>query len=169
MAAIDRLFEAAAAARRNAYAPYSNFAVGAAILTASGAVFAGANVENAAYPVGLCAEASAIAAMITAGERRIAEVFLLAEGAEPIMPCGACPQRLFEFATAGHQGPQREFVGRLAERGARRSCFHSLSGRRASARHDRLLYSLLIVVISPAPFSRIRVRAVARGSLATSI
>ncbi len=101
MAAIDRLFEAAAAARRNAYAPYSNFAVGAAILTASGAVFAGANVENAAYPVGLCAEASAIAAMITAGERRIAEILVLAEGAEPIMPCGACRQRLFEFATQG--------------------------------------------------------------------
>ncbi len=98
MDAIDRLFEAAAAARRNAYAPYSGFAVGAALLTASGAVFAGANVENAAYPVGLCAEAAAIAAMIAAGERQIAEILILAESAEPIMPCGACRQRLFEFA-----------------------------------------------------------------------
>ncbi|MGB8277461.1 MAG: cytidine deaminase [Methylovirgula sp.] len=99
MDAIDRLFEAATAARRNAYAPYSGFAVGAALLTASGAIFAGANVENAAYPVGLCAEAAAIAGMIAAGERQIAEILILAESAEPIMPCGACRQRLFEFAT----------------------------------------------------------------------
>jgi cytidine deaminase len=98
MDAIDRLFAAAVAARRNAYAPYSGFAVGAALLSASGAVFAGANVENAAYPVGHCAEASAIASMIGAGERQIAEILILAESTEPIMPCGACRQRLFEFA-----------------------------------------------------------------------
>jgi cytidine deaminase len=98
MDAIDRLFDAAQAVRAKAYAPYSGFAVGAALKTASGAVFVGANVENAAYPVGICAEAAAIAAMIAAGETEIAEILIVAEGAEPIMPCGACRQRLFEFA-----------------------------------------------------------------------
>jgi len=99
MAAIETLFAAATAVRRHAYAPYSGFAVGAALVTGSGKVFAGANVENAAYPLGLCAEASAIAAMIGAGEKEIAEILILAEAAEPIMPCGACRQRLFEFSS----------------------------------------------------------------------
>ncbi|MGO9135111.1 MAG: cytidine deaminase [Methylovirgula sp.] len=98
MELIDKLFAAAVAARQKAYAPYSGFAVGAAIATPSGAVYSGANVENAAYPVSLCAEASAIAAMIAAGERQIAAVLIVADSAEPIMPCGACRQRLFEFA-----------------------------------------------------------------------
>jgi len=97
---IDRLFAAAVAARQNAYAPYSGFPVGAALLTREGAVFAGANVENAAYPAGLCAEASAIAAMVAAGEREIAEILIVADAAEPVMPCGSCRQRLFEFAAA---------------------------------------------------------------------
>lgn len=98
MDAIEELFRAAAAARRNAYAPYSRFAVGAAIRSASGAIYSGANVENAAYPVGSCAEAGAIAAMAAAGERQIAEILIVAESAEPLMPCGACRQRIFEFA-----------------------------------------------------------------------
>lgn len=98
MTALDALFEAAATVRHKAYAPYSGFAVGAAILTPSGAIFAGANVENAAYPVGLCAEASALAAMIAAGERAIAEILIVADSEDAIMPCGACRQRLFEFA-----------------------------------------------------------------------
>lgn len=95
---IDRLFDAAVKARAHAYAPYSGFAVGAALKTASGAVFAGANVENASYPVGLCAEAGAIAAMVAAGEREIVEILIVAECAAPIMPCGACRQQLAEFA-----------------------------------------------------------------------
>lgn len=99
--AIDKLFAAAMAARQNAYAPYSGFPVGAALLTRTGALFAGANVENAAYPAGLCAEASALAAMIAAGEREIVEVLIVADAAEPIMPCGSCRQRLFEFAASG--------------------------------------------------------------------
>lgn len=99
MDTLDELFLAAGAARQNAYAPYSGFAVGAALRSASGAVFSAANVENAAYPVGTCAEAGAIAAMIAAGERRIAEILIIAESAEPLMPCGACRQRIFEFAT----------------------------------------------------------------------
>lgn len=96
--ALDELFAAAAAVRKNAYAPYSGFAVGAAVRAASGTVFSAANVENAAYPVGTCAEAGAIAAMVAAGERRIAAILILADSSEPLMPCGACRQRIFEFA-----------------------------------------------------------------------
>lgn len=98
MDAIEELFQAAAVARQNAYAPYSRFTVGAAIRSASGAVYASANVENAAYPVGTCAEAGAIAAMIAAGEQKIAEILIIAESAEFLMPCGACRQRISEFA-----------------------------------------------------------------------
>ena len=72
------LLEAARAAFDHAHAPYSNFRVGAAVRAATGCVFAGANVENASYPEGNCAEASAIAAMITAGERQITEAMLVA-------------------------------------------------------------------------------------------
>ena len=92
------LLAAAGAARTHAYAPYSLFAVGAAVRSASGRVFAAANVENAAFPVGTCAEAGAIAAMIAAGERRIVEVLVLGAGTRPLTPCGACRQRLAEFA-----------------------------------------------------------------------
>ena len=95
----DDLFAAAAAARVNAWAPYSRFPVGAAVRTASGRIFAGCNVENAAYPVGLCAEAAALAAMVAAGERDVAEALVLAASPEPVTPCGACRQRLREFAS----------------------------------------------------------------------
>ena len=94
----DDLLAAARAAKANAYAPYSRFAVGAAVRAASGAIFAGANVENAAYPVGTCAEAGAIAAMVTAGERTIVEALVVGDGAALVTPCGACRQRLREFA-----------------------------------------------------------------------
>lgn len=96
--AIDALFAAARAARETAYAPYSRFKVGAAVRGASGRIYAGCNVENAAYPVGTCAEAGAIAAMILGGDTRIAEVLILADSPEPVTPCGACRQRLAEFA-----------------------------------------------------------------------
>ena len=96
---LSALFEAARAARAMAHAPYSRFKVGAALRADSGAVYAGCNVENAAYPSGICAETAAIAAMVTAGERRIAEILVLGEGAEPLTPCGACRQRILEFAT----------------------------------------------------------------------
>jgi cytidine deaminase len=98
MDALSRLFEAAKAARENAYAPYSRFRVGAALMTESGAVFAGCNVENAAFPAGLCAEAGAIAAMAVAGERRITDIVVVGGGAGAVAPCGTCRQRLFEFA-----------------------------------------------------------------------
>ncbi len=92
------LLKAALAARENAHAPYSGFAVGAAIRTGSGAVFTGCNVENASYPEGSCAETGAIAAMVGAGARDIAEVCIVADTKAPISPCGGCRQRLAEFA-----------------------------------------------------------------------
>lgn len=117
MKSIELLFTAAAAARARAYAPYSGFTVGAAIRTPSGAIFSGANVENAAYPVGICAEAAAIAAMVVAGERRIAEILIIGDGAALVTPCGACRQRIFEFAgeaariyVAGPDGVRAEFT-----------------------------------------------------------
>lgn len=93
------LIPKAAAVRQNAHAPYSNFKVGAAIRTASGAVFVGCNVENVAYPEGTCAEAGAIAAMVAAGETEIAEVAVIADSPEPVPPCGGCRQKLAEFGT----------------------------------------------------------------------
>ena len=80
--------------RENAYAPYSNFAVGAAIKTAQGTVFKGINVENVAYPEGTCAEAGAIAAMCAVGEREIVEIAVIADAPAPVPPCGGCRQRL---------------------------------------------------------------------------
>ncbi len=91
------LKDAAERARRNAYAPYSNFKVGAAIRTASGAVHMGCNVENVAYPEGTCAEAGAIAAMVLAGDTAVAEVYVIAESPVPVSPCGGCRQKLAEF------------------------------------------------------------------------
>lgn len=82
----------------NAYAPYSDFKVGAAIRTASGRIFTGCNVENASYPEGTCAEAGAIAAMVASGESEIKEVAVVGSGPHPVTPCGGCRQRLREFA-----------------------------------------------------------------------
>ena len=93
----DPLIDAALAARSMAYAPYSRFSVGAALRTAEGAVHAGCNVENAAYPEGTCAEAGAIAAMALAGGRRIAELVVAGGGSVPCTPCGGCRQKLREF------------------------------------------------------------------------
>ncbi len=95
---IAELHAAALAVRANAHAPYSNYFVGAAILTTTGRIFAGCNVENAAYPQGACAEANAIGAMVSAGERQIAAVLTVCEG-EPLGTCcGGCRQRIREFA-----------------------------------------------------------------------
>lgn len=96
-----RLFDAATAARHRAYAPYSGYRVGAALLDEAGRLFAGCNVENAAYPVGACAEAGAISAMVAGGGRRIAAIAVVADGPVLVVPCGACRQRIREFA-AGH-------------------------------------------------------------------
>jgi homotetrameric cytidine deaminase len=94
----ERLLEAAQAAMRNAHAPYSEFLVGAALRASGGGVYSGANVENAAYPQGQCAEASAIGALVAAGKRRITEVAVVAEKEDFCPPCGGCRQRLSEFA-----------------------------------------------------------------------
>lgn len=82
----------------NAYAPYSNFKVGAALRAASGTVYCGVNVENVAYPEGTCAEAGAIAAMVAGGDTKITEVYVIADSPDPVPPCGGCRQKLAEFA-----------------------------------------------------------------------
>jgi len=92
------LLDDAARVRENAYAPYSNFKVGAALRTPDGQVFTGINVENVAYPEGTCAEAGAIAAMCAAGGREIAEIAVIADAPSPVPPCGGCRQKIAEFA-----------------------------------------------------------------------
>ncbi|SIO44677.1 cytidine deaminase [Rhodovulum sp. ES.010] len=92
------LLTAARAVRENAHAPYSRFKVGAAVRGADGAIYVGCNVENVAAPEGTCAEAGAIAAMVAAGCREIAEVAVIADGPAPVSPCGGCRQKLAEFA-----------------------------------------------------------------------
>lgn len=91
------LKEAALKVRDNAYAPYSNFKVGAALRAKDGTVFSGCNVENVAYPEGTCAEAGAIAAMVAAGETELTEVYVVADAPLPVSPCGGCRQKLTEF------------------------------------------------------------------------
>ena len=93
-----KLVDEAARVRDNAYAPYSNFKVGAALRSVEGNLHLGVNVENAAYPEGTCAEAGAIAAMIAAGDTRIAEIAVIADAKVPVPPCGGCRQKLAEFA-----------------------------------------------------------------------
>ncbi len=92
-----RLLEAAHAARARAYAPYSRFAVGAAVLDSDGNIHIGCNVENAAYPLGTCAEAGALAAMIVAGGRKATLVAVVAEAETAVLPCGGCRQKLREL------------------------------------------------------------------------
>jgi cytidine deaminase len=95
----NNLWEHAYAVRGSAYAPYSNFLVGAAVLADDGQVYVGCNVENVAYPQGTCAEAGAIAAMIAGGARQISEVVVVADGDMLISPCGGCRQKLREFCS----------------------------------------------------------------------
>jgi cytidine deaminase len=114
---VAELFAAACRAHAHAYAPYSHFHVGAAIRSSSGAVYTGCNVENAAYPQGWCAEASAIAAMVTAGDRVITDVLVVCDGDDLSTCCGGCRQKLREFApldtpihVAGLEGVRRVFT-----------------------------------------------------------
>ncbi len=109
----DELIGAARAALERAYAPYSNYRVGVALRAPDGSVHVGANVENAAYPLGNCAEASAIGAMIAAGRDTIVEAAVIGDGEEPCVPCGGCRQRLREFM------PLDATVHLIAEKGAR--------------------------------------------------
>jgi len=94
---IQRLFDAARAARQQAYAPYSHFLVGAALLDEQGRIHAGCNVENAAYPQGVCAEAGALSALVLAGGRAVRAVLVVGAGDPPCTPCGGCRQKLREF------------------------------------------------------------------------
>ena len=117
MRELEEMLRRAAAARRNAHAPYSGFQVGVCLRSADGTLFTGCNVENASYPEGACAETAAIGAMVAAGGRRIAEVLVLAEGERLCTPCGGCRQRLAEFAgpdtpvhVAGPEGLRQTFA-----------------------------------------------------------
>ena len=92
------LLKAAARARANAHAPYSDYPVGAALVTPAGEIFTGCNVENASYGLTICAERNAVAALVAAGGREIAGLVVITKGPEPGSPCGACRQVLAEFA-----------------------------------------------------------------------
>jgi cytidine deaminase len=112
-----RLFAAASAAMERAYAPYSKFQVGAAILAGNGQIYSGCNVENAAYPVGTCAEAGAISAMVGDGAQQIREIVVIGRGDLMCTPCGGCRQRIREFAApdtkihvCGPEGLRRTFT-----------------------------------------------------------
>ncbi|MGB0505744.1 MAG: cytidine deaminase [Pikeienuella sp.] len=93
------LIDAARSAAKRAYAPYSNFKVGAAVLASSGEIYSGCNVENAAYPQGWCAEPSALSQMIMGGDKVVEQVCVWADSAQPCTPCGGCRQKLAEFGT----------------------------------------------------------------------
>ncbi|WP_026790697.1 cytidine deaminase [Pleomorphomonas oryzae] len=108
MADFDKLFAAASAARARAHAPYSNYAVGAALLADDGNIYSGCNVENAAFPEGWCAETTAIGQMVMGGAKRIVRAVVVASridgervpGGRFCTPCGGCRQRLSEFAAS---------------------------------------------------------------------
>ena len=115
----DELLAKALGCRAAAYAPYSKFAVGAAIETASGKVFTGCNVENLSFGLTICAERNAVFAAVAAGEREFVRIVIVADSQEPVSPCGACRQVLAEFSErmevrcVNLQG--REFRARLDE------------------------------------------------------
>jgi cytidine deaminase len=106
----------ARAAQQRAYAPYSKFKVGAAV-EMDGQIFQGTNVENASYPLGVCAERNAIACAIVAGARELTEVAVCTDASPPSSPCGACRQVLFEFA----RDPAAVTVTAINNQGERRS------------------------------------------------
>lgn len=97
----NKLFNMAREVMKNAYAPYSKYFVGAAILSTNGNYYKGCNVENAAYPQGLCAEASAIASMVAGNDLSIAEIYVIANSKQDVAPpCGGCRQKIREFANS---------------------------------------------------------------------
>lgn len=99
MTTLNEMLSAARDAMSKAYVPYSHFRVGAVIKAASGKMYIGCNVENASYPVGSCAEQSAISAMIMGGDTKIDEIVVMGDGENLVSPCGACRQRIREFST----------------------------------------------------------------------
>jgi cytidine deaminase len=115
----DALLERARAVRQQAYAPYSGFQVGAVLEAEDGSLHVGCNVENASYPLTVCAERNAIAAAVAAGRRRFRTIAVSVSGEEPVTPCGGCRQALAEFGlelrvlSEGAGGGRREWT--LAE------------------------------------------------------
>jgi cytidine deaminase len=99
MKTVEKLLEAAKKVKENAYAPYSHFHVGAALITDTGEIFTGCNVENTSYCLTICAERNAIFKMISDGEHRIAEILVIGDTEEFLPPCGACRQVMTEFST----------------------------------------------------------------------
>ncbi len=99
MNTLDEMLQMARDAMERAYVPYSRFPVGAVIRAQSGRLYAGCNVENAAYPAGSCAEQGAVSAMILGGDDKIAEIVVMGDGENLVSPCGSCRQRIREFAT----------------------------------------------------------------------
>ena len=95
----NKLFSSAQNARKRAYAPYSGFSVGAAIYADDSNIYTGCNVENSSFPCGTCAETGAISSMIAGGAQRILEILIFADSKQLTPPCGACLQRITEFAT----------------------------------------------------------------------
>ena len=93
----DPLFQQASEVRRRAYAPYSDFAVGAAVEAASGKIFVGCNVENASFGLTVCAERNAIVQAVAAGETGLLRLAVVADSPDPVAPCGACRQVMAEF------------------------------------------------------------------------
>lgn len=94
----DELLNAARTMMQRSYCRYSGFPVGAALISSSGQIYTGCNVENASFPEGTCAEAGAIAAMVASGERRIQAIYVMGAGDALVSPCGGCRQRIREFA-----------------------------------------------------------------------
>jgi cytidine deaminase len=101
--ALESMLTSARSTMSRAYAPYSNFHVGAAVLNEDGGIRPGANVENASYPLSVCAERNAVAGMIAAGQRKIVAVAVATDGPTPTPPCGGCRQVLWEFGDADTQ------------------------------------------------------------------
>ncbi len=95
------LIDAAKEVRKNAYAPFSGFAVGAAVLTSNGKIYTGVNVENSSYGLTICAERVAVFKAVSEGERELKAVAIYTDTEEPVWPCGACRQVLYEFAQNG--------------------------------------------------------------------
>lgn len=93
----QELYKAAVEARENSYSPYSHFAVGAAVRTATGRIYKGCNIENGSYGLTVCAERNAIFAAVGAGERELTELCVVADTSGPVSPCGACRQVMSEF------------------------------------------------------------------------
>jgi len=112
MAVKNEILQVAQNCRLNAYAPYSKFKVGAAVLTPSGKIYGGCNVENASYPCGTCAEAGAIAAMVAGGEAQIAEILIIAD-TDCILPCGNCLQKIAEFGNEKTLVHSADLSGRI--------------------------------------------------------